>query len=238
MPVARLRELLRRILVAAGCNAENARASAEGFVEADMRGVGRQGADHIGNLLEDLEAGIVDGSARPAVAREGPAFAVVDGAWATGHAGAFLATDTAVAKARDAGCAAVALTNGADIYMIGIYAGRIAEAGLVGMVFTASSSLVHPFGGVDRRLGTNPYAIGIPTGSGVPIVHDISTSAVSHSTVRQSPTSGCLFPRGWESTGTAIPPPMPRRCSRAPSLRSPATRASGSDFAWPCSPDP
>ena len=196
MPVARLRELLRRILVAAGCNEENARASAEGFVEADMRGVGRQGADHIGNLLEDLEAGIVNGSARPAVAREGPAFAVVDGAWATGHAGAFLATDTAVAKARDAGCAAVALTNGADIYMIGIYAGRIAEAGLVGMVFTASSSLVHPFGGVDRRLGTNPFAIGIPTGSGVPIVHDISTSAVSHSTVRQSAYLGLPLPEG------------------------------------------
>ena len=196
MPVARLRELLRRILIAAGCNAENAQASAEGFVEADMRGVGRQGADHIGNLLEDLEAGVVNGSARPVVAREGPAFAVVDGAWATGHAGAFLATDTAIAKARDAGCAAVALTNGADIYMIGIYGGRIAEAGLVGMVFTASSSLVHPFGGVDRRLGTNPFAIGIPTGSGVPIVQDISTSAVSHSTVRQSAYLGLPLPEG------------------------------------------
>ena len=196
MPVARLRELLRRILVAAGCNAENAEASADGFVEADMRGVGRQGADHIGNLLENLETGEVDGSARPSVTREGPAFAVVDGAWATGHSGAFLAADTAIAKAREAGCAAVALTNGADIYMIGIYSGRIAEAGLVGMVFTVSSSLVHPYGGVDRRLGTNPFAIGIPTGGGVPIVHDISTSAVSHSTVRQSAYLGLPLPEG------------------------------------------
>ena len=205
MPVARLRELLRRILVAAGCNAENAQASAEGFVEADMRGVGRQGADHIGNLLQHLETGVVNGDARPAVAREGPAYAVVDGAWAPGHAGAFLAADTAIAKARDAGCAAVALTNGTDIYMIGIYASRIAEAGLAGFVFTVSSSLVHPHGGVDRRLGTNPFAIGIPTGSGVPIVHDISTSAVSHSTVRQSAYLGLPLPEGVGVDGDGNP---------------------------------
>ena len=196
VPVARLKELLRRILVAAGCNPENAEASAAGFVEADMRGVGRQGADHIGNLLQHLETGVVDGAARPSVATEGPAYAVVDGAWAPGHAGAFLAADTAIAKAREAGCAAVALTNGADIYMIGIYASRIAEAGLAGIVFTVSSSLVHPYGGVDRRLGTNPFAIGIPTGAGVPIVHDISTSAVSHSTVRQSAYLGLPLPEG------------------------------------------
>ena len=196
VPVARLRELLRRILVVAGCTAENADASAAGFVEADMRGVGRQGADHIGNLLQHLETGVVDGAARPSVATEGTAFAVVDGAWAPGHAGAFLAADTAIAKAREAGCAAVALKNGADIYMIGIYASRIAEAGLTGIVFTVSSSLVHPHGGVDRRLGTNPFAIGIPTGSGVPIVHDISTSAVSHSTVRQSAYLGLPLSEG------------------------------------------
>ena len=196
VPAARLEELLRRILVAAGCNPENAAASAAGFVEADMRGVGRQGADHIANLLQHLETGVVDGAARPVVAREGPAYAVVDGAWAPGHAGAFLAADTAIAKAREAGCAAVALTNGADIYMIGLYASRIAEAGLAGLVFTVSSSLVHPYGGVDRRLGTNPFAIGIPTGRGVPIVHDISTSAVSHSTVRQSVYLGLPLPEG------------------------------------------
>ena len=63
-------------------------------------------------------------------------------------------------------------------------------------MFTVSSSLVHPYGGVDRRLGTNPFAIGIPTGSGVPIVHDISTSAVSHSTVRQSAYLGLPLPEG------------------------------------------
>ncbi len=196
VPVEILTGYLQQLLIKAGCNEENAAAAASGFVEADMRGVGRQGADHIGNLLQHLAHGAVDGTGRPTVASDGPAYAVVDGARAPGHAGAFLATDTVIAKAREAGCAAVALSNSADIYMIGIYASRIAEAGLVGMVFTVAPSLVHPHGGVDRHLGTNPFAISIPTAGDTPIVHDLSTSAVSQSTVRQSAYLGIPLPEG------------------------------------------
>lgn len=196
VPVAVLTGLLRRILAAAGCSDENAASAAAGFVEADLRGVGRQGADHVGNLLQHLRSGVVNGAGRPRVAREGVAFAVVDGDRAPGHAGAFLATDTVVAKAREAGVAAVALANGADVYMIGIYASRIAERGLVGLVFTVAPSVVHPWGGVERRLGTNPLAIGIPGDGDGPIVHDLSTSALSQSSVRQADYLGLPLPEG------------------------------------------
>ena len=196
VPVKVLTDYLKRMLVEAGCNEENAAATASGFVEADMRGVGRQGADHIGNMFLHIDNGAIDGSGRPVVDREGPAYAVVDGARAPGHAAAFLATDTVIAKAREAGCAAVALSNSADIYMIGIYASRIAEAGLVGMVFSAAPSVVHPHGGVDRHLGTNPFAIGIPSAGNTPVVHDLATSAVSQSTARQCAYLGIPLPEG------------------------------------------
>lgn len=196
VPVNVLSDYLKQMLISAGCNEDNAQAAAAGFVEADMRGVGRQGADHMGNLFQHLSQGAINGAGQPVVARQGPAFAVVDGDRAPGHAGAFLATDTVIAKARAAGCAAVALSNSADIYMIGIYASRIAEAGLVGMVFTVAPSLVHPHGGVDRHLGTNPFAISVPTGDDTPVVHDLSTSAVSQSTVRQSAYLGIPLPEG------------------------------------------
>ena len=191
-----LNDYLHRILMRAGCNDENASASAKGFMEADMRGVGRQGLDHIANLLRALERGDVNGSGRAQVVTTGPAFAVVDGALGPGHGGAFLAAETVIDRARESGCATVALTNSADIYMIGIYAGRIAEAGLVGLVFTVAPSRVHPEGGVESLLGTNPLAIGIPTATDAPIVHDMSTSAVSHSTVRQSAYLGLPLPPG------------------------------------------
>ena len=196
VPVEVLTGYLKQMLMNAGCNEKNAQAAATGFVEADMCGVGRQGADHIANMLQHLAQGAINGDGRPSVAKQGPAFAVVDGDRAPGHAGAFLATDTVISKAREAGCAAIALSNSADIYMIGNYASRIAQAGLVGMVFTVAPSLVHPHGGVDRHLGTNPFAISVPTGDGIPVVHDLSPSAVSQSTVRQSAYLGIPLPEG------------------------------------------
>ena len=58
--------------------------------------------------------------------------------------------------------------------MLGHYARRLAEAGLLA-VLTATSPprLAHPEGG-EPVVGTNPLAIGIPSASGRPVVVDVS----------------------------------------------------------------
>ena len=66
-------------------------------------------------------------------------------------------------KAREAGIGAVGLVGGGDIFMLGYYVEKIARAGLVGMVFTNTHPIrVHPAGGIDPLLGTNPLAFGFP----------------------------------------------------------------------------
>ncbi|MBT6118323.1 MAG: Ldh family oxidoreductase [Rhodospirillaceae bacterium] len=178
-----LRDYMERLLRAAGCSDVNAKEAAEVFLEADMRGMGMQGLDHMFSMFRDLERGTIDGTARAEVVSEGLATAMVDGHWGPGQPAAVLATDTAIRKAREAGCATVGLINGADIYLVGYYVERMAQAGLVGFAFCVSPSLVHPYGGVERRMGTNPLAIGIPT-AGDPMVFDMATSALSFSRVK------------------------------------------------------
>ena len=65
----RLRALLERIFRAAGCDEDNARVTADGVVEADLRGHHIQGTDHIYSTLADLEAGRITGRARPRIER-------------------------------------------------------------------------------------------------------------------------------------------------------------------------
>ena len=190
-----LRDLMERLLRAAGCTDVNAREAAEVFLEADLRGIGLQGLDHLFSMLEDLGRGTIDGAGRPEVVKEGAATALVDGNRGPGQPGAVFATDVAIRKARDAGTATVGLVNGADIYMIGYYAERMARAGTVGLVFSAAASLVHPHGGVERKLGTNPIAIAVPT-AGEPLLLDMSTSALSASRVRQAAYHGEHLPPG------------------------------------------
>jgi len=178
IPISVLQDLLERMFVAAGCSPHNAKIMAEGAIEADLRGHAIQGTDHIFSTLRDVQKGILKGKAEPVIARQTAATAVVDGHGAPGHVGGRFATELAIRKAREAGTASIGLLDSGDIFMLGYYASVIAEAGLVGFVFTSSwPPRVHPYGGIDRVLGTNPLAIGVPASGEDPVVLDMATSA-------------------------------------------------------------
>jgi LDH2 family malate/lactate/ureidoglycolate dehydrogenase len=173
-----LRDLLERIFRAAGCDDENARITADGVIEADLRGHHIQGTDHIYSILAELKAGRINGRARPRVARETAAMAEVDGDGAPGHVGALFAVDLAIRKAKAVGVAAVGLVRAADIFMLGRYVERMARAGLAGMTFTNSvPTRVHPEGGIDPLIGTNPIGFGFPVADAEPVIIDFATSA-------------------------------------------------------------
>jgi len=183
--VDNLREYMRCLLVAAGCNARNATGAAEGFLYADLSGVGLQGLDHMPTLLDALRDGRVDGNGAPHVAHERAGTALVDGARAPGHVGANFAVEVAIGKAREAGSCTVALTNSFDLFMLGRCTQQIAAAGLVGIAFSDAPPMVRPHGGKEARMGTNPFSIAVPT-AGDPVVVDLATSALSASRVRQA----------------------------------------------------
>lgn len=189
-----LREYMVGLLAAAGCDGENARQAAEGFLEADLRGVGLQGLDHMTTLLEALRDGRVDPAGRPRIADERAATALVDGGRGPGQAAGCFAADLAVRKAREAGCCTVAVTNSFDLFMVGWYAERIARAGMVGLVFSDAPPLVRTHGGAERALGTNPLAIAVPRDGEAPLVLDLATSALSASRVRQAAYHGEAVP--------------------------------------------
>lgn len=197
VPVDTLRDFLICIFEAAGCDSENARLNAIGVVEADLHGHHIQGTDHIYSTIRELRAGHLNGRAKPKIVRETAATARVDADGGTGHATGLFATELAMRKAREAGISAVGLVGGGDIFMLGYYVEKIAQAGLVGMVFTNTHPVrVHPAGGIDRLLGTNPIAFGFPVAEQDPIVIDFatSTSAIGH--VRIASYSGAPIPPG------------------------------------------
>jgi L-2-hydroxycarboxylate dehydrogenase (NAD+) len=52
------------------------------------------------------------------------------------------------------------------------------------------------WGGTEHLLGTNPLAIGVPTGEG-PMVLDMATTVVSYGTVKKYALQGLQMPEGW-----------------------------------------
>lgn len=181
-----LRDLMIRMFVAAGCERSNAETAAEVFLEADLRGINFQGLDHMPDLIRGLRNGKIKGNGKPEVVKEGDAYILIDGHRGPGHVAGFLACDRACAKAKKAGAVLAAIRNSSDIYAVGIYADRIARAGCIGIVFSDATPTVHPHGGAERVMGTNPIAFSVPTAGTHPFLFEMSTSALSMSRVRHA----------------------------------------------------
>ncbi len=152
-----LRDLMERILTAAGCSHEQSMATADVLIEADLRGYSTHGLIRLPNMIRRIQSGMINAEARPHVIHEREGSALVEGDRAMGPVGATYGASLAAMKAEKAGSCTVGVVNSDHICMTGYYAERIARAGCVGIVAGVTQPLVHPFGGVERLMGTNPF---------------------------------------------------------------------------------
>src|SRR5260221_1489558 len=121
-----------------------------------------------------------------------PSLAVVDGKFGYGQTVTPQAVKIGIEKCKKAGLAAIALRNAGHIGRVGDWAEMAAAAGLVSVHFVnaAGSLLVAPYGGVQKRLSTAPYFVGIPRKGQGPVVLDFATSNVAEGKVRGANRGG------------------------------------------------
>ena len=192
-----LRKLMERILLAGGCDAETSQILADVHLESDLRGVSVQGLNHLVNShIQKLRKRKEDPNGKPRIEKEGDTFALVDGNSGPGPIAAFFAVDLAVKKAKKTGCCIVGIRNSHDIYQVGLYVERIAREGLVGFVYSDDVvPVVHPLGGSEPVIGSNPMAVAIPT-ENEPFLLDFAPCATLPTYVRYSKRYGTELPAG------------------------------------------
>ena len=113
---------------------------------------------------------------------EADAFALVDGQYGMGQTIGPQAVQVGVVKARSAGVAVVALRHAGHLGRIGEWAELAAASGRSPSTSSTwpAGSWSPPFGGIDRRMATNPVCIGVPLGDGrPPLILDFATSLVA-----------------------------------------------------------
>jgi uncharacterized oxidoreductase len=127
-----------------------------------------------------------------------PSLAVIDGKFGYGQTVTPQAVKIGIEKCKKAGLAAIALRNAGHIGRVGDWAEMAAASGLVSVHFVnaAGSLLVAPFGGVQKRLSTAPYCVGIPRQGQDPIVLDFATSIVAEGKVLVASRGGKKLPKG------------------------------------------
>lgn len=195
-----LEGLASRIFAALGAPEADARWIATLLVRANLRGHDSHGVIRIPQYVASVRQGHTNPRPSMKVVLETPTTAVVDGDLGFGQVVARRATEVAVEKAARHGLAGVGVRRSNHVGRLADYAEMAAERGFVGMMWTNAATAVSvvPYGGVGRRLSTNPLAIAVPGPNGdVAISVDMATSIVAEGKVRVKRNRKEPLPEGW-----------------------------------------
>jgi uncharacterized oxidoreductase len=177
---------------------EEARRIATYLTTANLTGHDSHGVIRVPVYMRWKKMGSVVPNQTPEVVVDTPSLVVVDGKFGYGQTVTPVAVRIGIEKCRKAGLAAVALRNAGHIGRVGDWAEMAAAEGLVSVHFVnaAGSLLVAPYGGVEKRLSTAPYCVGIPRKGQDPIVLDFATSIVAEGKVLVASRGGKKLPKG------------------------------------------
>ncbi|MHA1109351.1 MAG: Ldh family oxidoreductase [Alphaproteobacteria bacterium] len=125
------------------------------------------------------------------------AAAVLEADRAPGPVAMVRAMDEAIDMAREFHVGWCAARNITHCGAVGYYALRAAEAGMAGIVLSASIPLMAYHGARVSGVSTNPIAIAVPAEGRAPLVIDASTANVSLGKVLAARDRGEAIPEGW-----------------------------------------
>ncbi|MAU22378.1 MAG: lactate dehydrogenase [Martelella sp.] len=205
-------DLLRRyatdLFTAAGLSAQAAGRVSDALIEADLSGRGSHGMLQADRYIERLIAGAMSIADAPQVVSRSHGAIVLDADGMEGHLVAEDAMMLAIETARETGIAAVAVRRAQHMGVVGRYVRMAAEAGCVGIAMGNTKPVMAAPGGVEKLVGTNPLAIGIPA-TREAVVLDMATSAGTYGRIRQANALGLDIPAGWalDADGVATTDP-------------------------------
>jgi uncharacterized oxidoreductase len=196
---ANLVTIVAAIMEAGGSSEAEARTIAARLVDSNLVGHDSHGVIRVSKYLEWVHAGWLKPNAAPSIVFDSEALAIIDGNRGFGQVVGEFATRFGVAKAAKTGIAMIGLRNCGHLGRLGDWAEIAAAAGQVSLHFlnTSGAMRVAPFGGSDRRLSTNPLAVGVPLADADPAILDITTSTVAEGKLMVALNKGEQVPAGW-----------------------------------------
>jgi len=201
-----LRGRVRALLDAWGLSPESASATAQILVQADLFGIHSHGVAMLKVYESYKEARRFNPKPQIGIERSTPVSALLDADGGLGHLPGLLAVDETISRARGTGISLVGVRNSHHYGAAGLFALRIAEAGLIGMSFTnVGTPSVVPTRGLQPMFGTNPIAFAAPARRNRPFLLDIATSTAAVGKLLVAQRAGRPIPPVWATGADGEP---------------------------------
>ncbi len=242
-------DLVQRAFVASKTSEHNAWSVAEALVQAEVDGQKGHGLARIASYMAQSAAGKVDGYAQPKVVQRRPGSVLIDAQNGFAYPAFQAAIDLLPDCAMETGIAAAAITNSHHCGVLGWHAERLAQKGLVALVFANTPEAMAAWGGRKRLFGTNPIAFAAPSPDGCPVVIDLALSRVARGKILTAAQSGDPIPDDWATdsagrpttdaqaalNGTLLPIGGPKGAALAFMVEVLAAALTGANFAFEAS---
>ncbi len=188
----RLHACAAEIIRLAGSSAEEAELVAANLVEANLQGHDSHGVGMIPHYVAAISQGGLKPNTSAALLADHGAILVFDGQNGYGQVVTRQVMAAGIERARTAGACITSLKNSHHLGRVGAWAEQCAAAGLVSIHFANAflRPLVAPFNGIDPKLGTNPFCVGVPRTDHAPLILDFATSAIALGKARVAYNTG------------------------------------------------
>ena len=189
-------QLAYDVMLANGCDSDNAAALADIICRAERDGSHSHGLFRVPGYVKALRSGKVDGKAKPTVKHLTPAVIQIDGN------GCFapLAQAVGLPLLADAtgkiGIAALSLVSIHHFAALWPETEYLADRGFAGLACTAYMPMVAPAGSKEALFGTNPISFAWPRPGHGPVVYDMATAAMAMGDVQIAARDGHDVPPG------------------------------------------
>ncbi len=194
-----IQSVVGQLLLAAGATRTEAERVGYRLANANLVGHDSHGLIRVCQYAEQLRDGTIrSGAELECVIRLG-AIEIYDANLGFGQLAAERTTEAGVRLALEHGVSAIGLRNVSHVGRLGDWAELAAERGVISFHFVNSPAKpgVSPFGGIERRMATNPLCIGYPVAGRDPLIVDMTTSSVAEGKLRVASAAGRAIPEGW-----------------------------------------
>ena len=189
----------------------NAKEVADALISAEFDGQAGHGLSRIPSYVEQLSSGKVNGNVSPAIISSRGSVIRIDAGDGFAFPAISLAIEEITKTCRSFGIAAVSITNSHHFGQAGRHVERLAEEGLIGLMFGNTPKAISPWGGTKALFGTNPIAFASPRESAAPLVIDMSLSKVARGKVMLANQQNEKIPEGWAIDTDGKPTTDPKK---------------------------
>lgn len=197
VPAEQLAALAAEILAGVGAPHDSAVAVSRSLVRSNLMGHDSHGVRRLRPYVEAVHEGRIDPAAQPVARPRGSGSVIIEGRRAFGQLSAQCAVEEIRSATEEHGTATAVIRDGNHVGRLGEYVESLANHDLVALAFCNADATVAPFGGRERRLGTNPLAWAVPQAKGAPpIVMDWATSATAEGKLAVALADGQRIPYG------------------------------------------